>query len=64
MARMKSSMLDAFIYTENEVMRKQLTHFSGNDAIIQVMVNSTCNSQVKDVRLDLVLNKSIIRLYV
>lgn len=55
---MKPPILDAFSYTENEVMRKQPTVSLIVDEIIRVTGTFVCNSQTKDGRLDLALKRN------
>lgn len=54
---MKTPMLEALIYTGNEMMRKQLTVFWDIDEIIEVRVNFACNYQTHEEGLDLPLNR-------
>lgn len=45
MACMETPMSNASIYTENEVMIKQLTAFSNIDEIVEVRATFACNSK-------------------
>lgn len=58
MAPMKASMSDAFTYSKNEVMTKQLTDFLDIDDIFEVKVNFTRKTRTNHERLDLLLNRN------
>lgn len=54
-------MPDAFISSKDELMTKQKTESSYTDEMIQVGIITAFNSQMEDVRLDLLLNRNRIR---
>lgn len=55
------TMPDSILHIENELTRKQLTVFLDIDEQIEVEVNFTCNSQMKDNYVDLPWNRNRIR---